>query len=140
MVGWLVAPFVGHFGLVVVLFVALTVLRLRAVGAGETTFADYARPDADRGAALRVQRNLANQFEAPLFAYVAMVIILIAGAVTAWDVVAAWIFLAGRIVHSAVQTLTDAVRLRGQVFTINFIGIMMLVGHVAWLVITGGLS
>ena len=51
------------------------------------------------------------------------------------DVVAAWIFLLGRLFHTGVQTLTDNVRLRGQVFIINFTGILMLMAHVAWHVV-----
>jgi len=38
----------------------------------------------------------------------------------------AWIFIAGRILHSAVQILTRNVRLRGVVFTINFLAVLGL--------------
>lgn len=139
MTRWFLLPFVGHFALVVVLFGALTILRARAVMAGREV-SDYVHADADSGAALRVGRNLANQFEAPLFAYVAMLVVLYAQAVSSWDVAAAWIFLAGRLIHSAVQTLTTNVPLRGAVFMINVLGIVMLVGHVAMLIWTGAVK
>lgn len=139
MTRWFLLPFVGHFALVVVLYWALTILRVRAVVAGGDV-SDYVRADADTGAAHRVGRNLANQFEAPLFAYVAMLVVLYAQAVSSWDVAAAWIFLAGRLIHSAVQTLTTNVPLRGAVFMINFLGIVMLVGHVAMLIWTGAVK
>jgi len=140
MTSWLFIPFVGHFALVVMLYVALSVLRLRNVMSGSSRYDDYLRPDGDSGAVLRIQRNLSNQFEAPMFAYIAMLVIAMNHATTTWDLWAAWIFLAGRLVHSAVQTLTANVRLRGAVFAINFIGIMMLVAHVAWLAATGALK
>jgi hypothetical protein len=137
MTAWLVVPFVGHFAIVVLLYIWLSVLRVAAVRAGRMQLADYVRADADQGLAGRVQRNLQNQFEAPLFAYASLAIILSAQAVTAWDVAAMWIFLVGRIVHTLVQTLTTNVPLRGSVFAINFVGVMMLVGHVAWLAAMG---
>lgn len=139
MTAWLVVPFVGHFAIVVLLYVWLSVLRVTAVRAGRMRLGDYVRANADEGLAGRVQRNLQNQFEAPIFAYVAMAIILFAQAVTAWDVVAMWIFLVGRLIHTLVQTLTTNVLLRGGVFAINFTGIVMLVGHVAWLIVVGSL-
>jgi hypothetical protein len=43
----------------------------------------------------------------------------------------AWIFIAGRILHSAVQILTPNVRLRGIVFTVNFLAVLGL-----WIVVS----
>ena len=62
--------FVGHFALVVGLYVLLTVQRMGAVRAGQAKVGDFVRATGDPAASARVQRNLANQFEAPLFAYV----------------------------------------------------------------------
>ncbi len=52
-------------------------------------------------------------------------------AVGVYDVLAAWVFFAGRVIHTLVQTLTANVRLRGLVFTINFMGILALLAHAA---------
>jgi hypothetical protein len=41
------------------------------------------------------------------------------------------------VIHTAVQTLTDNVPLRGQVFLINFAGVAVLVAHLAWLAFEG---
>ena len=57
--------------------------------------------------------------------------------VTTLDVIAAWVFVAGRVIHTLVQTLTDNVPLRGQVFLINFAAVVVLVGHVAVLALDG---
>jgi hypothetical protein len=70
--------------------------------------------------------------------FYALVILLVAlGQVTWIDVAAAWVFVAGRIIHTLVQTLTDNVPLRGQVFTINFLAVVVLAGHVALLATSG---
>ena len=81
----------------------------------------------------RITRNLANQFELPVIFYAAVVLLIATNKVTTFDIVAAWVFVAGRVVHTLVQTLTDNVPLRGQVFLINFAGVAVLVGHVALL-------
>jgi hypothetical protein len=41
-------------------------------------------------------------------------------------VVLAWIFVLGRILHSAVQIFITNVRLRGAVFTVNFLAVLGL--------------
>jgi len=47
------------------------------------------------------------------------------------------VFIAGRVAHTLVQTLTDNVPLRGQVFTINFLAVVALAAHVALLAFAG---
>ena len=42
----------------------------------------------------------------------------------------AWVFIAGRLLHSGVQVLTTNVRLRALVFTVNFLAVLGL-----WLVV-----
>ena len=55
-----------------------------------------------------------------------MVLLIALGKVTTFDVIAAWVFVAGRVIHTLVQTLTDNVPLRGQVFMINFLAVVAL--------------
>jgi hypothetical protein len=59
------------------------------------------------------------------------------GQVTMFDVVAAWVFVIGRVIHTLVQTLTNNVPLRGNVFTINFLAVVALAGHVALVAFEG---
>ena len=125
----LLLPLFLHFGLVVGLYAALTWTRLTAVRRGEATKSDFARADGDPPASARIQRNLANQFEAPVFAWIAALLLIVSAAVTVQDVAAAWVFLIGRLFHTAVQCLGDNVALRGQVFTINFLGLLWLMAH-----------
>jgi hypothetical protein len=128
-------PFLLHFAVVVALYAALTAARAAAVRGGQAAFADFARAGGDPPGAARIQRNLTNQFEAPMFAYFAALFLLWRGEVNGFDIAAAWLFLAGRVIHTLVQTLTDNVRLRGLVFTVNFTGVLALMAHVAAVVL-----
>jgi len=132
----LLVPLFLHFGLVVGLYAALTWARLHAVRRGEACKTDFARADGDPPLSARVQRNLANQFEAPVFAWIAAALLILTANVTVWDVAAAWVFLIGRLIHTAVQCGGDNVGLRGQVFTINFLGLLWLMAH-AFLAVLG---
>lgn len=125
----LLTPLFLHFGLVAGLYVALTWARLVVVRRGEATKSDFARADGDPRASARIQRNLANQFEAPVFVWIAALVLILTDQVTIGDVVAAWVFLVGRLIHTAVQCSGDNVALRGQVFMINFLGLLWLMAH-----------
>jgi hypothetical protein len=125
----LLLPLFLHFGLIVGLYVVLTWARMVTVRRGEATKDDFARADGDRPLSARIQRNLANQFEAPVFAWIGAFLLLLTSHATAWDVAAAWVFLIGRVAHTAIQCTGDNVALRGQVFTINFVGLLWLMGH-----------
>jgi hypothetical protein len=125
----LLLPLFAHFGLVVGLYAALTWARLVAVRRGEATKDDFARADGDPPVSARIQRNLANQFEAPTFAWIAALVLILMDRVTTWDILAAWVFLAGRLIHTAVQCSGDNVALRGQVFMLNFLALLWLMAH-----------
>lgn len=132
----LLIPLFLHFGLIVCLYAALTWARLVVVRRGEAAKNDFARADGDPPLSARLQRNLANQFEAPVFAWIAAVLLILTSSVTGWDIAAAWVFLGGRVIHTLVQCTGDNVALRGQVFTINFLGLLWLMGH-AFLAVLG---
>ena len=125
----LLLPLFLHFGLVVFLYAALTWARLVTVRRGEARKGDFARADGDAPLSARFQRNLANQFEAPVFAWIGAGVLILTAEANTLDVAAAWLFLVGRIAHSIVQCSGDDVALRGQVFTINFAAVVWLMGH-----------
>jgi hypothetical protein len=130
-------PLLAHFVLVCLLYAWLTFLRLRAVRRGEVEFACFVTGREEPVEIARITRNLANQFELPAVFYAFVVLLVALGRVTAIDVAAAWVFVIGRVIHSLVQTLTDNVPLRGQVFMINFLAVVVLAGHVALLAFEG---
>lgn len=125
----LLLPLFLHFGLVAFLYAALTWARLVTVRRGEARKGDFARADGDAPLSARFQRNLANQFEAPVFAWIGAGVLILTAEANTLDVAAAWLFLVGRIAHSIVQCSGDDVALRGQVFTINFAAVVWLMGH-----------
>jgi len=129
-------PMLAQIGWTFLLYTWLTVARQRAVKAGEVKYDDFARHDEPHHVA-RIAYNLANQFELPVIFYAVVVLLVATGNVTMIDIIAAWVFVAGRVIHTLVQTLTDNVPLRGQVFLINFAGVAVLVGHVALLALDG---
>lgn len=125
----LLLPMLAQIGWTFLLYAWLTVARLRAVQRGEAEYGSFARGEEPHEVA-RITRNLANQFELPVIFYAVVVLLVATGKVTLIDVVAAWVFVGGRVIHTLVQTLTDNVPLRGQVFLINFSAVVVLVGHV----------
>lgn len=133
---WALIPLLLHFGLIAVLYVVLTWARLVVVKRGQASKADFARADGDPRLSARIQRNLANQFEAPVFAWIGLILLILMNSVGPADVAAAWLFLIGRLIHSGVQCTGDNVALRGQVFMINFIAVLWLMAHAAWVVVS----
>jgi hypothetical protein len=137
MIASILWPMLAHIGWVSMLYVWLTVARQRAVRSGQIESSCFVLGRDEPLEVARITRNLANQFELPLIFYALVVLLVALGQVTLFDVVAAWVFVAGRVAHTLVQTLTDNVPLRGQVFTINFLAVVALAAHVALLAFAG---
>lgn len=123
----LIPPMLAHVALAALLYVALTIARAPTIwGIGRA--ADGSNPWAKLEP--RLSANLSNQFEWPLLFYAACGVLMPAG-VNAVAVALAWIFVAGRVLHSTVQVFTGNVRLRGLVFTTNFLAVLGLWAIVA---------
>lgn len=124
----LILPMAVHLGWATILYVLLTVVRAPSV------WAIGRRPDGSNPWAdvePRISANLRNQFEWPVLFYVACLLLLIEQtAIDPIQVWLAWTFVAGRVVHSGVQILTTSIRLRGVVFTINFVAVLGMWGHI----------
>lgn len=118
----IVAMFV-HVCWAALLYAGLTVARAPSVwSVGKR--ADGTNPFASFEP--RLSANLSNQFEWPLLFYVACVLLILLNAASSVAVMLAWIFVLGRVVHTLVQVFTTNVRLRGVVFTINFVAVLGL--------------
>jgi hypothetical protein len=77
------------------------------------------------GSSIRwISANLSNQFEWPMLFYVACLAFPLRHEYPGPQLWLAWAFVAGRIAHSGVQVFTSNIRLRGMVFTINFIAVL----------------
>ena len=123
----LILPMAAHVALAALLYVWLTVVRAPA-GWGVGRSADGSNPYA--AIERRISANLSNQFEWPLLFYVACLLLMPAPSLLA--VALAWVFVAGRVLHSAVQILTTNVRLRGLVFMLNFLAVLGMWGVVVF--------
>ena len=118
----LVLPMFAHVAWVAILYAALTAARAPAVwGIGR-------RQDGSNPWSVyepRIGANLRNQFEWPVFFYAVSLLLLVdPSAIHRAHVWLAWVFVVGRVLHSGVQILTPNVRLRGIVFTINFVAVL----------------
>ena len=117
----LLYPMAAHIGLTAILYASLTISRAPSVwGVGRA-------PDGSSpwtGAERRLSANLSNQFEWPLFFHVACLLLLQQPLIGQLELSLAWLFIVGRVAHSCVQVLTTNVRLRGVVFTVNFLAVL----------------
>lgn len=123
----LIYPMAAHVGLTAFLYMLLTVVRAPSVwGLGRQP--DGTNPWAN--VEPRISANLSNQFEWPLFFYVACLVLIMLKEQMAepFQLCLAWAFVAGRFAHSYVQIMTTNVRLRGLVFTINFLAVLGMWG------------
>ena len=121
-VGPLFCPMLTHVAWTVLLYALLTIVRAPTVwGIGSNP--DKTNPFENLEP--RVSANLSNQFEWPLLFYVVCVLAIVNE--QSGDPVyvgLAWLFIGGRIIHSAVQIFSTNIRLRGIVFTINFVAVL----------------
>jgi hypothetical protein len=119
----LILPMAAHVALAALLYALLTVARAPKIwGIGQR--ADGSNPWATIEP--RISANLSNQFEWPLLFHVACLLLLQGGSDSAIALALAWVFIAGRLIHSGVQILTTNIRLRGLVFMINFLAALGL--------------
>ena len=116
-------PMFSHLLWVATLYAALTLLRAPRVwgislGKNITDLFETLEP--------KVNANLSNQFEWPIFFHVICLLVIFTNSVTNLYWVLAWLFVAGRLVHSYVQVFTNSIRLRGVVFVINFMAVITM--------------
>ncbi|MHC9511157.1 MAPEG family protein [Kangiella sp. M94] len=117
----LLFPMATHIAWVAFLYVLLTIVRAPAVwGVVKSKKETWAAMEP------RISANLSNQFEWPLFFHITCVLLIVMGNTDSVQLWLAWIFVAGRLVHSGVQILANNIRLRGLVFTINFLAVLSM--------------
>jgi hypothetical protein len=113
------------------LYALLTAVRLDAVRARRAALRDFVRADGDTPLGARVARNLANQFELPMFAWIAVAIGAPQALFSPIDLAVLWILVVARVAHSAVQIGTTNVALRGLVYTATALAVLWIVARVA---------
>jgi hypothetical protein len=117
----LIVPMTVHVGLTALLYVLLTIARAPKVwGIGARSVGSNPWANVEP----RISANLSNQFEWPVFFYVACLLMMHSPSSSA--IAIAWVFVIGRFAHSYVQIMTSNVRLRGLVFTISLLATLAL--------------
>ncbi|MEH6396617.1 MAPEG family protein [Pseudoalteromonas sp.] len=117
-------PMFAHVILCIVLYGLLTIARAPSIwGLGQR--ADGSNPF--QSIQPKLSANLSNQFEWPMFFHLICVLLMSSGSqISSVYCLLAWVFVAGRVMHSGVQVFTANIRLRGIVFTINFIAVIAM--------------
>lgn len=120
----ILTPVVAHIFWCALLYALLTVARAPAVwGVGRKV--DGSNPF--KNIQTKISANLTNQFEWPVFFHVLCVMLYLEqSAVTSTMMLMAWAFVIGRVLHSLVQICSSNVRIRGLVFTINFLAVIAM--------------
>jgi hypothetical protein len=113
-----------HFVWCALLYALLTIARAPVVwGVGQRK--DGSNPF--NNIQPKISANLSNQFEWPLFFYIVCVLLIAMDEpIDSVQIYLAWVFVIGRVLHSIVQIFTDNIRLRGMVFTVNFVAVLAM--------------
>jgi hypothetical protein len=134
MLNSLLHPMAAHVALAALLYVLLTAARAPSVwGVGRAPDGSNPWAQAER----RISANLSNQFEWPLFFYAACLLLIQLGSTDHIQAGLAWLFVAGRLAHSLVHIFTANIRLRGLVFTINFLAVLAMWGRLVVVQLSG---
>ncbi len=113
----------SHVCWVAFLYVVLTVLRAPSAWGVDTKSLAIRRYAVYEP---KVSANLSNQFEWPMLFYTCCLLIIHSNSSDGFQDFLAWLFVAGRVIHSFIQIFTNDIRLRGAVFTINFVAVLIM--------------
>ena len=129
-------PMLGMMVLTGVVWFVLYARRIPAMRrAGKPTQA-YTTPD--KGAAFLPEEvsypanNLRNLFELPVLFYALCLYLYVTATVGTADVIAAWLFLVFRIVHSAIHCTVNIVILRFAAYSAAALALWFMLGRAVW--------
>ena len=116
-------PMIAHAALVYLVYGLLLARRAGAAKAGGGTRETFRQNTDEPAARLVVRNNLANQFELPMLFHAACLSLYVTGGANRFAVAVAWIFVASRFAHAAIQVTTNRIRYRFVAFGIGFIAV-----------------
>jgi len=129
-------PMLGMMVLTAVVWFVLYARRIPAMRrAGKPTQA-YTTPD--KGAAFLPEEvsypanNLRNLFELPVLFYALCLYLYVTASAGSADVIAAWLFLVFRIVHSAIHCTVNIVILRFAAYSAAALALWFMLGRAVW--------
>lgn len=129
-------PMLGMMVLTAVVWFVLYAKRIPAMRrAGKPTQA-YTTPD--KGAAFLPEEvsypanNLRNLFELPVLFYALCLYLYVTSSAASADVIAAWLFLVFRIVHSAIHCTVNIVIMRFAAYSAAALALWFMLGRAVW--------
>ncbi|MCO4811672.1 MAG: MAPEG family protein [Gammaproteobacteria bacterium] len=129
-------PMLGMMVLTAVVWFVLYAKRIPAMRrAGKPTQA-YTTPD--KGAAFLPEEvsypanNLRNLFELPVLFYALCLYLYVTSSAGSADVIAAWLFLVFRIVHSAIHCTVNIVIMRFAAYSAAALALWFMLGRAVW--------
>ncbi|MBN8220249.1 MAG: MAPEG family protein [Spirochaetes bacterium] len=130
-------PVLAQVILTLVVFVAMTVAKSRAMKRGEVDLERRAlHKDAWPDYVLKLSNNIANQFETPVLFYAVSFVLWALRAVDAVTLSLASAYVVTRIVHAFVHTGSNYVPVRKRVFTLGVVIILAMTVFAAIAVIS----
>ena len=126
-------PVLAMFVLTAVVWVVLYARRLPAMRKAGVPTQNYTTPD--KGAALLPEsvaypaNNFRNLFELPVLFYALCLYLYVTGTADATDVTAAWVFMAFRVVHSAIHCTVNIVIWRFGAYLVSTLALFFMIGR-----------
>ena len=129
----LVLPLLVQVALVFVIYIALGVVRARAVKRGEMQYKEFTAVLVEPDYVARVSQHLRNQFELPVIFYVLSLLLIATGKGTGLDVALAWGFVATRLLHSYFACCGTRIAPRRKAFSVGVLVLLAMTLHLGWL-------
>jgi hypothetical protein len=132
-------PFFATIGLTFVVWVYMYVRRISFLTSNQVDPKDMAVPGAlaaiSPPAVSNPSDNLKNLFEIPVLFYALALYLFVTNQVDGTYVVAAWVFVAFRALHSAVHCTINIVMLRFYLYLVSTLAVWFIAGRAAlhWL-------
>jgi hypothetical protein len=121
------APLFVEVALTFVLLIWMAMRRRADVGNGTVAIPRIALGEANwPPATMQVSNSFNNQFQLPVLFYVLTILVIVTRHADLLFVVLAWVFVLLRIGHAAIHTTSNIVRLRGSIYGIGAIVLIVM--------------
>jgi len=134
-------PMLGMMLLTLVVWVYMYVLRIGHIVGERIHPQELTTPDKVAGLIPEPisypAYNFRNLLELPVLFYVLCLLLYVTGSVDSWDLLAAWLFLALRVVHSAIHCTVNIVKYRFYTYFASALVLWIMLLRVIWQVASG---
>lgn len=118
-------PMAAHALLVFILYGLLFVRRKQTILSREAAIT-YRDGGGEPELSAKVNRNLANQFEAPVLFHAACIVLYLLDADNLATLGLAWFFVASRYAHTYVHVTSNRLSLRAPLFAVGLLSLAIL--------------